>query len=57
MGDRKDHPVALQADADKELAMLCLVTTMLLFVKWLKMFEKRITKLSKEMLLLQGLDS
>ena len=56
-GAQKDHRITLLADAPKELAVLCLVFTMLLSAKWFKMFDKHITKPSKEMLPIQGLES
>lgn len=56
-GAQKDHRITLLADAPKELAVLCLVITMLLSAKWFKMFDKHITKPSKEMLPFQGLES
>lgn len=49
-GAQKDHHISRLADASKELVPSCLVITMLLSVKWLKMFDKHSTKPSKEML-------
>ena len=54
---QKDRRITLLADAPTELAMLCLVITKLLSAKWFKMFDKPITKPSKEMLPFQGLES
>ena len=56
-GAQKDRRITLLADAPTELAMLCLVITKLLSAKWFKMFDKPITKPSKEMLPFQGLES